>query len=192
MEMENSVLPHESASEFAGTPSCPTEPQLGDTVAAPDEVYSEAGTHSVERLAIQLGSLHLLCAPDIGREVILPPPVSQLPHTPTWLVGVANVRGTMLPVLDLALACGIEHQERLRRYVLVIGDSADQIGLLVDGLPVLRRFETAERLNNVPPQPPMLDGHVHDAYAQGGKEWIDVNIKGLLDRIGELIATPSH
>ena len=160
-------------------------------MAPPAEAGATTDTAAIERLAIGIGSLHLLLPADAGREVILPPPASSLPHTPAWLVGVANVRGALVPVLDLAAAFEVECDERLRRYLLITGDTTDPLGLLVDGLPVLRRFESGERLSGVPPHPPLLDGHLLGAYAQGATVWIDVDITGLLDRIGERLAAPT-
>jgi chemotaxis signal transduction protein len=193
MEMENTLSSLAPTADPAGTLQRPTEALDGGIVAPPQETAGDGlDTASVERLTIRIGGLHLLCATDVGREVILPPPASPLPHTPAWLLGVANVRGVLVPVLDLAPAFGVEREERLRRYLLILGHGTDLLGLLVDGLPVLRRFETAERLSGVPPHPPLLDGCLHGSYAQGGAVWIDVNIEGLLDRIGGLIAAPAH
>lgn len=180
------------------TPADDPQPLLPPTVALDDGVIAppapadaSADADAVERLAVRVGPLHLLLPADAGREVILPPPASSLPHTPAWLVGVANVRGALVPVLDLAAAFEVERDERLRRYLLITGDTTDPLGLLVDGLPVLRRFESGERLSGVPPHPPLLDGHLLGAYAQGATVWIDVDITGLLDRIGERLAAPT-
>lgn len=161
---------------------------LDDGFMAPPAEAGATDAAVVERLAIRIGVLSLLLPPDAGREVILPPPASSLPHTPAWLTGVANVRGTLVPVLDLAAAFEVERDQQLRRYLLITGDATDPLGLLVDGLPVLRHFETGERLSGVPPHPPLLDDLLTGAYAQGATVWIDVDITGLLDRIGERLA----
>lgn len=161
-------------------------------IAPPAEAGDATDAAAVERLAIRVGALNLLLPADAGREVILPPPASGLPHTPAWLTGVANVRGTLVPVLDLAAAFEVERDERQRRYLLIVGEATDPLGMLVDGLPVLRRFETGERLSGVPPHPSLLDGRLLGAYAQGATVWIDVDITGLLDRIGELLAAPGR
>ncbi len=183
---------HDRVPADAGSPSLlsPTA-ALDDGFLAPPADGDATDAAAVERLAIRIGVLSLLLPADAGREVILPPPASSLPHTPAWLTGVANVRGTLVPVLDLAAAFEVERDERLRRYLLITGDATDPLGLLVDGLPVLRRFETGERLSGVPPHPPLLDGHLLGAYAQGATVWIDVDITGLLERIGERLAAPA-
>jgi chemotaxis signal transduction protein len=188
MEPELSLQDALAADGYAGAMLSPTQALDGGIVAPPTEAGdSDVDAASVERLAMRIGNLHLLCAPDAGREVLTPPPVSRLPHTPEWLPGVANVRGALVPVVDLALAFGLEHLDARRAYLLISGAGDSTIGLLVDGLPVLQRFAAAEKLNGVPPHPPMLDGHVYGAFASKGVVWIDVDIQGLLNTLADMI-----
>jgi chemotaxis signal transduction protein len=192
MEPEMSPRETETAGFSADAMLRPTEALEGGIVAPPDPARESAASGAaVERLAIHVGNLNLVCAPDAGREVILPPPASRLPHTPGWLLGVANVRGALVPVVDLAMAFGLERVNERRAYLLVSGAGDDAIGLLVDGLPVLQHFDPAERMSSTPPHPPMLDGHVYGAFEHARAVWVDIDIKGLLDTLAGLIAQPS-
>ena len=139
---------------------------------------------AAERLAFRVGPVGLLCASNAGREVVLPPPVTRLPHLPAWTLGLTNVRGTLLPVVDLAAAYGVGHEATLRPYLLVMGTAEDPIGLLVDGLPVIARFETEERMRGVPPHPERLAGHVAGGYERDGVVWLDVDVGWLLATLG--------
>ena len=165
----------------------PTAALTGEFVLPAAEAGPVAMT-AVERLAFRVGPLGLLCVPDAGREVVPPPAVSRLPHLSAWLTGVANVRGLLLPVVDLASALGVERDAGLRPYLLIAGAGADALGLLVDGLPVPRGFEAAERMNGIPPHPDLLQGHVHGAYERDGQVWLDVDAHGFFQTLGERIA----
>jgi chemotaxis signal transduction protein len=143
-----------------------------------------ARASTAERLAFRVGALDLLCAADLGREVVPPPAVSRLPHLPAWLLGVANVRGMLLPVVDLAVALAVERDTALRPYLLIVGAGDAALGLLVDGLPAPRTFEAAERLDSVPPHPPFLGGYVTGGYQRDGALWLDVDIGGFLEGLG--------
>ncbi len=192
MEPELSAYDTLPAGDFAGAMLTPTEALEGGIVAPPGQSGStSAATAGLERLAMRVGNLNLLCAPDAGREVLTPPPVSHLPHTPPWLPGVANVRGALVPVLDLSLAFGLERIDARRAYLLISGSGDATIGLLVDGLPVLKQFAASERLIGVPPHPAMLAGHVLGAFESKGAVWIDVDIPGLLATLGDLIVQAS-
>jgi chemotaxis signal transduction protein len=162
-----------------------------DAIEAPGLDTSDAGTAASERLAVRVGNLHLLCPADAGREVILPLPASRLPHTPAWLLGIANVRGALVPVVDLASALEVERNDLIRPFLLILGAGEDAIGLLVNGLPVLQRVEPAGKLSGVPPHPRMLDGHVYGAFEHAGVVWLDINIHGFLESLSELIAPNS-
>ncbi len=191
MEPKKSTHQTEYDARCAGALLRPTEALDGgivDPTVEVDEAAASAATQ--ERLAMRIGGLRLLCAPDVGREVLLPPAVSRLPNTPEWLLGVANVRGALVPVLDLATTFGVERDNAVRGYMLMAGSGDDAVGLLVDGLPILRWFEASEKLLGIPPHPEALQGHVIGAFERESAVWIDVDIRGLLgalsDRIGSM------
>lgn len=164
----------------------PTEALDVDFVDPPDEAVNSADT-TVERLTLRIGDLCLLCDTDLGREVIPPPATTLLPHTPDWLQGVASVRGALMPVIDPARLFGVDRHPEHRTYLLVSGAGDDAVGLLVDGLPALQRFENGERLDSVPPHPVALDGHVRAAYHHAGVVWLDVELRGVFTMLGERI-----
>lgn len=58
-----------------------------------------------------------------------------LPHAPEYMKGVINLRGTVLPVMDLALRlnlCKSEHSDR--NVIIVINYENTMTGLLVDAV----------------------------------------------------------
>ena len=58
-----------------------------------------------------------------------------LPHAPPFLLGVVNLRGTVLPVIDLALRLGIGPTKAANRNVFVVVEVDDRpIGLLVEAV----------------------------------------------------------
>lgn len=167
-------------------PSEALEGGIVDPPVLPGE--SAEGSAGAERLALRAGGLQLFCAHDAGREVLLPPPFSRLPHTPEWLLGVANVRGALVPVVDLAMVFGLERRDEQRAYVLISGSGDRTIGLVVDALPVLQRIEASRRLDSVPPHPALLTGHVTGAIEHTGTTWLDIDLDGLLQTLSERIA----
>jgi len=148
-----------------------------------DAAKDSRAADSAERLAFRVGPIGMLCASDAGREVVLPPPVTRLPHLPAWMLGLTNVRGTLLPVVDLAAAYGVQHETALHPYLLVMG-AEDVLGLLVDGLPVIARFDEKERMRGVPPHPERLAGHVAGGYERDGVVWLDMDAGWLLATLG--------
>lgn len=58
-----------------------------------------------------------------------------LPQTPNYIKGVINLRGVVLPIIDLALYLEIPEIEKKERSVVIVVQSARrQIGILVDSV----------------------------------------------------------
>ncbi|MBT8763076.1 chemotaxis protein CheW [Desulfohalobiaceae bacterium Ax17] len=65
-------------------------------------------------------------------EIIWVPETVSVPLTPASLMGLANLRGTVLPVLDLRLNLGLPASELTETSRVIIIDSGHPIGLVVD------------------------------------------------------------
>lgn len=58
-----------------------------------------------------------------------------LPHAPSYVRGVINLRGTVLPVVDLAERLGMTRSDASARSVVVVVEHNDRLlGLLVDAV----------------------------------------------------------
>ena len=62
-------------------------------------------------------------------------PTTPLPHSSSYVKGVINLRGSVLPVVDLAARLGFEAAEPSARHVIIITQVGSQtVGLLVDAV----------------------------------------------------------
>lgn len=62
-------------------------------------------------------------------------PVTPIPHAPYEVIGVMNLRGSVIPIVDLAVKLGMENALANERSAIVVTDvNAMTIGLLVDGV----------------------------------------------------------
>lgn len=78
----------------------------------PDHVAAPADPSAVPREAaggvlLRLGGSRFAVAMADVAEVTALPAVTRLPGAPAWLIGVANWRGRMLPVLDIRTLVGV-------------------------------------------------------------------------------------
>lgn len=74
-----------------------------------------------------------------------------VPHTPAYVRGVINLRGAVMPVLDLRHRLGLGVTEPNSRHVIVVVQHANGMaGLLVDG--VQETFKVDESLLQPPPE----------------------------------------
>ncbi|NLD15842.1 MAG: chemotaxis protein CheV [Gammaproteobacteria bacterium] len=91
------------------------------------------------------------------REVLPCPPLTALPHASAVVRGVASVRGTTVPIIDLALATGRREQADLKHSFVIITEYNTRVqGFLVSGV---------ERIVNLNWEavlpPPVGSGHDH-------------------------------
>ncbi|WP_157017976.1 chemotaxis protein CheW [Mesorhizobium xinjiangense] len=62
-------------------------------------------------------------------------PTTPLPHSPDYVKGVINLRGSVLPVIDLAARLGFSSTEPTARHVIIVTQVGTQsVGLLVDAV----------------------------------------------------------
>jgi purine-binding chemotaxis protein CheW len=79
------------------------------------------------------GRLYALPAEDVA-EVIRVPQVAKIPHAPMALLGVANLRGTVLPLASLRTLLGKENADATRAIVL---DGTSLAAIAVDSIETL-------------------------------------------------------
>jgi purine-binding chemotaxis protein CheW len=69
------------------------------------------------------------------QEIIRLPKMARLPHTPEYVEGISNLRGAVLPIIDIRARFGMEREARTERSrVLVLDIDGRRTGLLVDGV----------------------------------------------------------
>jgi len=101
-------------------------------------------------------------------EILEYPVLSRMPLTRSWVCGVANVRGSLLPVIDLgAYLNGQPVTVTGRTRVLVINQHGLYTGLVVDEVLGIRHFTDDEYTSSDPDaaeylQPYLQNGFLHD------------------------------
>jgi purine-binding chemotaxis protein CheW len=62
-------------------------------------------------------------------------PATAVPHSPSYVRGVINLRGAVLPIVDLASRLGLEPPKPTQRHVIIVTQvGAHIVGLLVDAV----------------------------------------------------------
>jgi len=74
---------------------------------------------------------------DISRvyEIIRFQPITVVPQAPSYVEGVINLRGRIVPVVDLAVRFGMPRSTETKASRIVVAGSGDiRVGLIVDGV----------------------------------------------------------
>ena len=96
---------------------------------------TEPDTSSSELLTFKLGQQEYALDIMLVREIRGWTKTTPMPHAPAFMRGVINLRGTVLPVMDLAARLGLPSIETTERNVIIVVKSKDGMtGLLVDAV----------------------------------------------------------
>lgn len=93
----------------------------------------------------RIGDTQLTCGIDRVQEFIPPPPVTRVPGTKQWILGLANVRGDLVTIVDLPCFLNGERSPVTARTRLLSATLRGRpVGLLVDEVFGQRNFVRAE------------------------------------------------
>lgn len=68
------------------------------------------------------------------REIIGVMEITAVPHTPDYIKGVINLRGRVIPVIELRLKFGMEHQEYDDRTCIIVVEVKGRVGAILVGM----------------------------------------------------------
>lgn len=111
-----------------------------------EDVQKEAEKHQKKKEQSELMQLIIfkLAGEEYGlsidqiKEVVLTPRVARMPQTPSYIKGVANIRGNIIAIMDLEQKFGLGDgldEESNQNYTLVVENKAFKIGVLVKEVP---------------------------------------------------------
>jgi twitching motility protein PilI len=134
-------------------------------------------------VAFRMGGETFLVAREETREVLgYPAVVTRIPGAKSWVKGLANIRGQLLPMLDLRqfLGSGATVSGRNTR-IVVVNHREIPAGLMVDEVLGFRRFAEAEFNAEAPPTVIRCDSFLAGAFRRGGEVWPVLSLKSLVE-----------
>jgi twitching motility protein PilI len=152
------------------------------TVTAGSAPDAAAGREWVG-VAFRMGGETFLVAREETREVLgYPAAVTRIPGARSWVKGLANIRGQLLPMLDLRqfLGSGATTPGRNTR-IVVVNHREIPAGLMVDEVLGFRRFAEPEFNAEPPPTVIRCDTYLAGAFRRGGEVWPVLSLKSLVE-----------
>jgi twitching motility protein PilI len=134
-------------------------------------------------VAFRMGGETFLAAREETREVLgYPAVVTRIPGAKNWVKGLANVRGALMPMLDLRqfLGSGATATGRNAR-IIVVNHREIPAGLMVDEVLGFRRFAESEFNAEAPPTVIRCDSYLAGAFRRGGEVWPVLSLKSLVE-----------
>ncbi len=134
-------------------------------------------------VAFRLAVETFLAVRDEVREVMsYPTAITRVPGARSWITGLANVRGQLLPIVDLkALLGGAVTRPGRDTRILVVNHKEIPAGLVVDAVLGFRRFLETERTDQLPQIVARCERFTSGAFRRGDTDWPVLNLKQLLE-----------
>ncbi len=123
-----------------------------------------------------------LAARDQVREVLmLPSEITRVPGTARWMLGIANIRGQLLPLIDLHLLLGGGRTTQDRDCRVISVNHRDiPAGLLVDDVSGFRRFVDGEYRKKVPQTIVRCESFLTGAFERANEAWPVFDLRALV------------
>lgn len=132
---------------------------------------------------MRVGPWSLLFSMDDVAEIIPLPRITQVPGVKSWLLGIANLRGTVISAVDLcqffsAKATVPTPSSRL----IIVAYGEWTYGLLVDEVIGMRHFSPTSRLADLAVIQPELRPYLTEGFEVEQQRWLSFNVVYLLNQ----------
>jgi purine-binding chemotaxis protein CheW len=118
---------------------------------------------SRELIAFRIGDQEFCVNIMSVREIRGWTPATSMPHAPAYMMGVINLRGAVLPIVDLSARLGMKEAEPTARHVIIVAQVKTKIvGLLVEAVSDILTI-TDENIQPVPE----VSSDLEKQYARG-------------------------
>ncbi|MCE7950454.1 MAG: chemotaxis protein CheW [Xanthomonadales bacterium PRO7] len=123
-------------------------------------------------IGFRIGQRYMVSGIHEVNEILTPPALTIVPGTRGWLLGVANVRGNLVPVIDLKQYLeGERTQVTDASRVLLVRQAGGSVGLLIDEVLGQRSFSEEQRAEAIGEDDERYGRFVGEKYPLGEMHW---------------------
>lgn len=135
-----------------------------------------------EGVMFYIGDNRLVAPLSAVKEILnFPSTLTQVPGTRPWMLGVANVRGTLIPVIDLQLFLIGRKTRRGRRSRVLVFDMGDSFTSVLVGEMVGMRHFSRETAREMRTSNNKFEKYVKLEFDQDGMTWPVFSLSALAD-----------
>jgi twitching motility protein PilI len=124
-------------------------------------------------IGFRVGDLHMVAPLGHVVEILTFPELSRVPGAKSWVMGIANIRGNLLPVMDMKSYL-FSHPSAVRKKsrVLVLNHRGVFSGLLVDEVMGMRRFFAETRTVTPASTDDAVKPYIEHIYKHDSEQWL--------------------
>lgn len=144
----------------------------------------ENHTHEQLRYGFSIGELHFVYDASIACELVKAVAIYPVPNTPTWMLGLINLRGALVPVFNLENYFDFKQPVTGHNLLLILGKGEKAIAFQLTDYPILLKNLT--KFSVLPKLIPKLEGYVINAY-QADEIWLELDKENFFTALGEKV-----
>lgn len=142
-------------------------------------------------LGFQIGGVRLVSKLGEVNELLIPPRLAMLPAVRSWVLGIANIRGRLIPIIDLHEFLNMPPTLPSTQWRVMVVEQGDvTAGLLVEQSLGMQHFleENFEEADATGLE--SLRPYLRGAFRHGGRVFYEVELKAILrdDRFYDVAA----
>ncbi len=123
-------------------------------------------------IGFAINQVPLIAKMDEVSEILPPPETIRVPGVAPWVNGLANIRGNLMPVLDMnGFLYGKPTELRKESRILIINRLGIVAGLLVDEVYGLRRFKPEEHQKQIMEDAGSLVEYLAGTFVDQVRRW---------------------
>ena len=131
-------------------------------------------------VGFRLGNVNLLSKLEEVDEILVSPEMTRVPSALSWVKGIANIRGMLMPIMDLRDFIDGQAIKAGRKTRIILIKKGELVsGLMVDEVFGMRHFFEEERTENVPEGSENLKKYLQGAFRKGNTHWGIFNMDNL-------------
>jgi twitching motility protein PilI len=144
----------------------------------------ENSHHEQLRYGFSIGELHFVYDAAIACELVKAVTIYPVPNTPTWMLGLINLRGALVPVFNLENYFDFKQPLISHNLLLILGKGEKAVAFQLADYPILLKNLT--KLSVSPKVIPKLEGYVINAY-QADEIWLELDKESFFTALGEKV-----
>jgi purine-binding chemotaxis protein CheW len=135
---------------------------MGETMSRPTQ-FGDGGSDQLQLVTFSIGGEEFGVEILKVQEIVRSMEMTRVPNAPDFVEGVVNLRGRVIPIIDMRKRFGLERKEHdSRTRIIVIDMNGVVTGFVVDSVSEVLRLPR----NTIEPPPPVVAG-IESEYISG-------------------------
>lgn len=134
------------------------------------------------RYGYKIAAMNFLVPEKTVSEVIQCPNIYNLPNSPSWIEGLINIRGNIIPVMNIDKLLKNASSKRLNNIlVLDKSDNKTALAIMISDLPISLEYNDSKTdTNNYPSE---LQEYIKCGFNQNNLDWVEFNPQELFKKL---------